>query len=78
MSKIHKLVDPVTEESYIYTTRDNKEQRLFDALKYALNDACPPEKEDYLCMMDESEEQRCEECWIRWATLPFGQRQNHK
>ena len=70
----YRLQDPATEECYAYIIRDDKEQKLFDALNHALDDACPPDKEDYLCMMDESEEQRCKDCWIRWATKDFGKK----
>lgn len=65
------LQDPVTGKTYDYLTRDKKEDKLYVALKCALKDECPPNREDYICMMDESEEQRCEECWIRWATKDF-------
>ena len=71
MNKRYRLQDPASEKFYDYETRDDKEDRLFEALKYALKDECPPDRKDYLCMMDESETQRCEECWIRWATKDF-------
>lgn len=71
MSKTIKLQDPVTEEFYNYILRDSKEQKLYDALVHVIRDECPPSNRDYLCQMDESEEQRCEECWIRWATKDF-------
>ena len=69
--KQHTIIDPVEGKPYSYTTRDAKEERLFDALKMSLEDKCPPDRKDYLCMMDETEEQRCEECWLRWATKDF-------
>ena len=65
------LIDPVTGKGYDYITRDEKEEKLYQALTHVLNDDCPPERENYLCMMDETEEQRCEECWLRWATKDF-------
>lgn len=66
------MFDEITEIPYEYTTRDDKEERLFKALEMSLKDQCPPDKADYLCMADEAEEQRCEECWMRWATRDFG------
>lgn len=66
-----RLIDPATETTYDYTTRDDKEEKLYQALEHVLRDECPPERENYLCMMDESEEQRCEDCWIRWATKDY-------
>lgn len=66
--KRYRLHDPFTDKPYDYIIRDDKEQKLLDALNYVLDDACPPDKEDYLCQADESEQQRCKDCWIRWAT----------
>ena len=68
------LMDRATGKTYEYVTRDDKEERLFNALQHVLKDECPPNREDYLCMMDESEEQDCENCWIRWATKDFAKR----
>ena len=70
---LHRLTDPFTGKPYDFTITTEKEARLFEALELALKDQCPPERKDYLCMTDESEEARCEECLLRWATLPNSQ-----
>ena len=71
MRKLIRINDNFEAETFIYETRDEKEQRLFDALSMSLRDQCPPDRKDYLCMIQESEEQDCESCWLRWATIPF-------
>lgn len=73
MSRTYALTDPFDGSRYDYTTRDAKEDALYAALNHVLRDECPPDKRDYLCMSDESEEQRCEDCWLRWATRNFGE-----
>ena len=72
MKSTRPLLDPISGKNYDYVTRDDKEERLYKALQMSLNDDCPPDRQDYLCMSDESEEQRCDACWIRWATKDFG------
>lgn len=69
---IRILHDPFTNKSYDYDVRDEKEARLFEALELAVNDQCPPDKKDYLCMQNEAEEQDCETCLLRYATVNFG------
>lgn len=66
------LHDPFTGKPYDYVVRDEKEARLFDALDLALKDQCPPDRKDYLCAADEAEDQDCEACLRRYATLEFG------
>ena len=68
----HSLYDAVKEQHYTYDARDEKEERLFKALQVALNDHCPPNKADYLCMLGDAEEQDCAACLLRYATADFG------
>jgi hypothetical protein len=68
----HYVEDPLSKKiSHRYVTRDDKENRLFEALQLALKDQCPPDNKDYLCMYSESEEQDCERCILRWATKGY-------
>ena len=69
---IHTLHDPFTNKSYDYEVRDEKEAKLFEALQLAVNDQCPPDRKDYLCMQGEAEEQDCDACLLRYATVNFG------
>lgn len=69
---IHTLYDPFTGKVYNYDVRDEKEARLFEALQLAVNDQCPPDNKDYLCRANEAEEQDCDACLLRYATLQFG------
>ena len=68
----HSLVDPIKGRFYEYVTRDDKEERLLEALQLAVKDECPPNMKDYVCMSDEAEEQDCEACLLRYATADFG------
>lgn len=68
----HIVNDPIENKSFIYETRDAKEEQLFQALELALKDECPPDRKDYLCMAGEDESQDCEACILRWATKDFG------
>lgn len=64
--------DPMSKKSYDYIVRDDKEGKLLEALKMSLEDKCPPDRKDYLCFACEDDDQRCDECWLRWATKDFG------
>ena len=67
----YTIMDPMTGKPYRYVVRDEKENRLYQALQMALKDECPSDHKDYVCQADETEEQRCEECILRWATKDF-------
>lgn len=74
---IRKLDDPLTDSkvTYVYKTRDAKEERLYQAMLMALNDECPPNRKDYLCLSSEdnnTDEETCTKCIQRWATKSFG------
>ena len=52
-----------------------KSKRLLEALELAIADKCPPDVKDYVCQATEDEntdQETCRQCIIRWATLPFG------
>ena len=70
------IFDPMTRKSYDYEISNKKEERLFHALQGALKDECPPDRKDYLCMIDATEEEDCENCWLRWATKDFAVSKN--
>lgn len=51
------------------------EKRLKQAIQMASNDACPPDKSDWVCKATEDENtdaETCAMCIKRWATIPFG------
>lgn len=68
---LHTLEDPMIGKCYNYQTRDEKEEKLLQALQMSLEDKCPPERENYLCEADETEQQDCARCWVRWATKDY-------
>lgn len=75
MANTYVIHNPFTNKSYDYTTRDDKEEKLFSALDMVLEDKCPPDREDYLCQASEDEstdEETCKKCWMCWATKEFG------
>lgn len=74
MNKLYGMFNPFTRKSYNYMTRDEKEDRLLQALEMSLDDKCPPEREDYLCQASEDEStdsETCKACWLCWATKNY-------
>ena len=49
-------------------------KRLFEAIKLACDNECPPDIKDYLCQADAAEDtssDNCTKCLMRWASKPF-------
>lgn len=76
MATEHLIIDKVGDGTYGYVTRDDKEETLFEALQMSLEDKCPPDTKDYVCLAGEDEEQDCINCWLRWATKDY--KRNYK
>ncbi len=70
------LLDPITHKTYEYTTATAREDHLFEVLRAACSDNCPPDTADYLCngaeVPEEQEAQQCAECYRRLAAKVAG------
>lgn len=76
MAITHRLLDPITNKSYDYTTMSPKEEHLYGVLETVLLNQCPPDNADYLCEKPEAEEinelLQCAKCYQLWANKIVG------
>ena len=59
--------DPIENKAKNYLFENEKQYRMYHVLQMVLRNECPPNREDYCCMIDETEEPRCKECWTRYS-----------
>lgn len=67
MTKIYCYFDIIENKSKDYLIENEKHHKLYNAFMSVLNNECPPNRRDYCCMIDDTDEERCKECWIRYA-----------
>ena len=76
MSTRYGLLDPITHKMYDYTTTSMREEHLYNVLKFACENQCPPDADDYLCEKTDADEGnellQCAKCYQLWANKTSG------